>query len=216
MMEIYALGVGHNTPVFIDLAESCGYIIKGLYHYDSSKTGLEDYGFPVLGSFEDLLLEDSLEGMNFILTMGNSVIRTELSDKIRSMGGAVPTLIHPSSVISRFADVSDVGVYIGPFTYIQANSSVGDNTVILSHVNISHDTSVGNSVFIAGGSMIGAYTKIEDYAFVGQHVTSISGKVNKIGSHSYVGAGALLTSDVRENTIVAGFPAKEITRTTCI
>lgn len=209
MKEIYALGIGHNTPVLIDLAEACGYKVKGLYHYDSTRTGGVDYGFPVLGSFDDLLSRLSLEEINFVLTMGDSAIRKELSDKIRAKGGVIPTLIHPSSVISRFAKVSNIGVYVGPFTYVQANSSIGENTVLLSHVNISHDTSVGNCVFVAGGSMIGAYTEIQDYVFIGQHVTSISGKVQKIGHHAYIGAGALLTSDVRENTIAAGFPAKE-------
>lgn len=210
MKEIYALGIGHNTPVFIDLAEACGYTIRGLYHFDSTRTGTVNYGFPVLGSFDDLLSVNSLEGRNFILTMGDSIIRKKLSDKIISKGGIVPTLIHPNSVISRFADISSMGVYIGPFTYVQANSRIGENTVLLSHINISHDTIIGNSVFIAGGSMIGAYTKIEDFVFIGQHVTSISGKVDRIGHNAFVGAGALLTSDVMENTIVAGFPAKEI------
>ena len=27
--EIYILGIGHNTSVYIDLAEACGYEIKG-------------------------------------------------------------------------------------------------------------------------------------------------------------------------------------------
>ena len=36
---IYALGIGHNTPVFIDLAESCGYVVGGLYHYNGDRTG---------------------------------------------------------------------------------------------------------------------------------------------------------------------------------
>ena len=57
--------------------------------------------------------------------------------------------------------------------------------------------------------MIGAYTHIEDFAFIGQHVTSISGKVQKIGHHSYIGAGAVLTSEVKEQTVVFGVPAKE-------
>ena len=211
-MEIYALGIGHNTPVFIDLAEACGYTIKGLYHYDSSKTGLEEYGFPVLGSFEDLLSLKSLCGKNFLLTMGDSIIRNELSNKIIFNGGRIPSLIHPYAVVSRFADVSDIGTYIGPFTYVQANSRIGQNTVLLSHVNISHDTIVGNCVFVAGGSMIGAYTKVEDFAFIGQHVTSISGKVERIGHKAIVGAGAVLTSEVKDNTVVAGFPAKEIVK----
>lgn len=209
-MEIYALGIGHNTPVFIDLAEACGYTIKGLYHYDSSMTGKEEYGFPVLGSFDDLLSLQSMQGKNFLLTMGDSIIRNELSSKIILNGGSVPSLIHPNAVISRFADVSDIGTYIGPFTYVQANSRIGRNTVLLSHVNISHDTIIGNCVFVAGGSMIGAYTEVGDFAFIGQHVTSISGKVGRIGHKAFVGAGAVLTSEVKDNTVVAGFPAKEI------
>ncbi len=197
MKEIFALGVGHNTPVFIDLAEACGYTIKGLYHYDSSRTGIENYGFKVLGSFDDLFDTDSLVGNNYLLTMGDSNIRKELLEKIIAKGGKVPSLIHPTSIVSRFASISDNGVYIGPFTYVQANSLIGENTVLLSHVNISHDTIVGRGVFIAGGCMIGAYTVIEDFAFIGQHVTSISGKVQKIGHNSYVGAGAVLTSEVK-------------------
>lgn len=209
MKEIFALGVGHNTPVFIDLAEACGYTIKGLYHYDSSRTGIENYGFKVLGSFDDLFDTDSLVGNNYLLTMGDSNIRKELLEKIIAKGGKVPSLIHPTSIVSRFASISDNGVYIGPFTYVQANSLIGENTVLLSHVNISHDTIVGRGVFIAGGCMIGAYTVIEDFAFIGQHVTSISGKVQKIGHNSYVGAGAVLTSEVKEQTVVFGIPAKE-------
>lgn len=58
MKEIYALGVGHNTPVFIDLAESCGYKIAGLYHYNSERTNEFDHGFKILGSFDDLFDED--------------------------------------------------------------------------------------------------------------------------------------------------------------
>lgn len=209
MKEIYALGVGHNTPVFIDLAEACGYTIKGLYHYESSRTGIKNYGFKVLGSFDDLFDTDSLVGNNYLLTMGDSDIRKELSEKIIAKGGKIPSLIHPTSIVSRFASISDNGVYIGPFTYVQANSLIGENTVLLSHVNISHDTIVGKGVFIAGGCMIGAYTVIEDFAFIGQHVTSISGKVQKIGYNSYVGAGSVLTSEVKEQAIVFGVPAKE-------
>ena len=212
MKEIYALGVGHNTPVFIDLAEACGYLVKGLYHFDSSRTGLDNYGFSVLGSFEDLFSSRSLEGKSFLLTMGDRRICKELSDKIIAKGGTVPSLIHPTAIVSRFSAVSSIGVYIGPFTYVQASSTIGDNTVLLSHVNISHDTHIGNCVFVAGGSMIGAYTTIEDFVFIGQHVTSISGKVNRIGNNAFIGAGALLTSDVVDNTIVAGFPAKELKR----
>lgn len=35
--DIYILGVGHNTGVYIDLAQSCGYNVKGLYHYNNER-----------------------------------------------------------------------------------------------------------------------------------------------------------------------------------
>lgn len=206
--EIYALGIGHNTPVFIDLAEACGYTIVGLYHYNDSRTGEVDHGFNIMGSFDELFNQGDLRGMNFLLTMGDNKIRTELTDKIISLGGNVPTLIHPMAIISRFAKISSIGVYISPFTYVQADSSIGRNTVLLSHVNISHTTTIGNSCFIAGGATIGAYTMVGDFVFVGQGALSISGKVKHIGSEAYIGARCLITHDVPTKVIFSGIPGK--------
>ncbi len=212
--EIYALGVGHNTPVFIDLAEACGYKVVGLYHYEAGRTGESDHGIPILGTFKDLFDKKDLTGMNFILTMGDSRIRAEISDTILSYGGEVPTMIHPMAVISRFAQISPVGVYISPFAYIQADTVIGSNTVILSHVNISHSNIIGKNCFIAGASSIGAYTTVEDDVFIGQGVTSISGKVSRIGKGAFIGAGSLLTKDVDANVVMAGSPAKVIKQRT--
>lgn len=206
--KIYALGVGHNTPVAIDLAEACGYKVVGLYHYNDERTGEIDHGIEILGSFSDLLGKGDLSNMNFLLTMGDNQIRTDISNKILALGGNVPTLIHPNAIISKFARISDIGVYVSPFTYVQADSEVGSNSVLLSHVNISHNTKIGNSCFIAGGSIIGAYTNVEDFVFVGQGVLTISAKVSNIGSCSYIGARSLITKDVPQKAVMMGSPAK--------
>ena len=58
----------------------------------------------------------------------------------------------------------------------------------------------------------GAYTKIEDYVFVGIGANSISAKVEVIGTHAYVGAGSVITKSVEPYTVVAGVPAKTIKR----
>lgn len=210
MKEIYALGVGHNTPVLIELAESCGYKVIGLYHYNDSRKGESDHGFNILGSFEELFSHDSLSGMNFVLTMGDNIIRKELSDRIISLGGNIPSLIHPGAIISRFALISPIGVYILPFTYVQADSSIGSNTILLSHVNISHNTKIGNGCFIAGCASIGAYTNVGDNVFIGQGVLSISSKVQSIGDGAYIGARSLITKDVPPYSKMKGAPARPI------
>jgi UDP-perosamine 4-acetyltransferase len=206
--ELYALGVGHNTPVFLDLALACGYTIAGLYHYNEERTGEVDHGYMILGSFDDLFALGDLTGKSFLLTMGDNKIRTELSEKIVSLGGCVPSLVHPTAVVSHYAKISETGVYISPYTYIQADSSIGRNTILLSHVNVSHTTHIGNSCFIAGGATIGAYTEMGDYVFVGQGALSISAKAKKIGHHAFIGARSLLTRDVPPCVLVAGSPAR--------
>lgn len=206
--EIYALGIGHNTPVFLDLAMACGYSIAGLYHYNSERTGELDHGYKVLGSFDDLYSLGDLTGKYYLLTMGDNKVRTEVSNKIISLGGNVPSLIHPTAVISKYAKINEVGVYISPFSYVQADSSIGSNSVVLSHVNISHTTHIGNSCFIAGGATIGAYTEMEDFVFVGQGALSISAKTKKIGHHAFIGARSLLTRDVPSEVVIAGSPAR--------
>ena len=208
--EIYALGVGHNTPVLLDLAIGCGYTIIGLYHYNNERTGEVDHGFEILGSFDDLWQSGSLKGKQFLLTMGDLDVRETLAEKILSLGGELPSLIHPSAVVSTFAKISNVGVCIFPFVFVQSDSVIGDNTVILSHVNISHNSTISKNCFIAGSAVVGAYTEVEEHVFIGQGALTISGKSNIIGHHSYLGAGALITKPVEPYTVVAGFPAKVI------
>lgn len=210
MKKIYALGVGHNTPVFIDLAIAAGYEIAGLYHFNSERTGQTDHGFEILGSFDDLFRHSSLQGMCFLLTMGDNQIRAKLTSQILEKGGEVPSLIHPTAVISQFAAISPIGVYISAFSFVQADTAIGAGTVLLSGVNISHTNSIGRYCFVAGGSTIGAYTVMEDFVFVGQGVLSISGKVSRIAHHAYIGAGSLLTHDVAAGEVLAGRPARVI------
>lgn len=208
MKKIYALGVGHNTPVFIDLAIAAGYEIAGLYHFNSERTGQTDHGFEILGSFDDLMSRPSLDGCSYLLTMGDNNIRASLCRAIVDKGGEVPTIIHPLAIISKFAKISPIGVYISPFTYVQADSEVGCNTVLLSHVNISHTTHIGENCFIAGAAVIGAYTEVADNVFIGQGALSISGKVKSIGEGAYIGARSLLAHDVPPHAVVAGSPAR--------
>ena len=63
---------------------------------------------------------------------------------------------------------------------------------------------------MAGGSHIGAYTRMEDFVFVGQGVLSISAKVKTIGEGAFIGAGSLLVHDVPVGAKMVGRPAKQV------
>lgn len=209
--EIYILGVGHNTIVCIDLAEACGYKVIGLYHYNGERTGESYYGFPILGSNEDLLRADSLKGNYFAISVGDNPIRSDLSNRIRGLGGETPALIHPNATVSKYAQVAE-GVSIYPNSAIQPGTKIERDTIILYNVSVAHNTTIGKGCFAASGAIIGAYITIGDGAFIGQNATLISAKVNRIGQGAVVGAGSVVTKEVLPNQVVAGNPAKVINR----
>lgn len=206
-MEVFALGVGHSTPVLIEIAEACGYHIAGLYHYNEERTGEIDHGYKILGSFKDLLCGD-LEGKSFLLTMGENEIRENIYNELVKKGASIPTIIHPNSIISKYSTISDSGVIIGPFVEIQADVQIGCDTIVRTGVVICHNTSIGKHCFIGPKGMVGAYTEVSDNVYFGQGALSISGKVPTIGKGSLIGARSLVSKEVPDNVIVVGAPAK--------
>ncbi|MBQ8100868.1 MAG: transferase [Paludibacteraceae bacterium] len=209
--QIYLLGVGGSTPIYVDIALDCGYEIAGLYHYNDERTGQMDHGYPILGSFEDLLNSD-IGGQNFMLTMGNNEIREKIFERLINKEGNVPTIFHPTAIVSRYATISDCGVIVGPYTEIQADTNISCNTIIGTNAVVGHGTTIMSNCFIGPKALVGASTKLEDNVFVGQASTIVSGKVDVIGKYSLVGAGGIVTKSVPTNVIVAGNPVKVIRR----
>lgn len=204
---IYLLGVGHATPLFIELAEACGYHVAGLYHYNEERTGESDHGFPIIGSFADLFRED-LTGKNFCLTMGDMAIKQSVSLDLIHRGGVIPSLIHPTAIISRFADVSPCGVLVDSNCEIHNDATVEEGCVLWPHAMVDHDSHLKPYTFMGPKAYVGAYTDVETKAFIGQCSVLISGKARHIGSEALIGAGSVVTKPVPEKAIVAGNPAR--------
>lgn len=209
MKEIYALGVGHATPFFIELAEKCGYIVKGLYHFDDSRTGEFDHGFPILGSFNELLNSD-ITGLYFVLTMGDMRIKEEVSSRIKERGGITPTLIHPTAIVSRFSSVCESGVLMFSYSEVHSDSIIEEGCVLWPKVIVGHDCHIHEYVFMGPNAYVGAYTEIDNKAFIGQCSVLISDKAKHIGNNSLIGAGSLVTKPIPDNVVAAGSPARVI------
>jgi len=204
---IYILGVGHNTPVYIDLVESCGYEVLGLYHYDDSRIGEKVHGHLIVDSNENLFSQISLAHMNFAVSVGNNAIRSRLSNTIRQNGGNIPTLIHPTAVVSKYSSIEE-GVAIHVNAVVQADASIKKDTVLSYNTSVSHNSTIGEACYLAFNSTIGAYIDVQDFVLIGQAAAIISDKLEYIGHHSIVGAGSVIIKNVEPNSIVVGNPGK--------
>lgn len=207
--KMLILGVGQNTAVYVELAELLGYQIEGLYHYKEGMTHSDFCGYPVLGTNAELFTKADLSQWSFGLSMGDSAIRLNLGQEIRKRNGHVPTMIHPTACVSKFAKLAD-GVVVHSQATVQANVLVRHDSVISFNAGVTHDAEIEEGVYIAGSSIVGAYACIGRNAFVGMGAVVISAKVKSVGEHSIIGAGSVVTKDVEAYTIVAGNPARVV------
>ncbi|MBX9774054.1 MAG: hypothetical protein K2Y71_06535 [Xanthobacteraceae bacterium] len=80
------------------------------------------------------------------------------------------------------------------------------HTVVRAQAQVSHDVTLGDFVFVGGGSVVSGYCKLHAGAYVGPGAVlrdSIT-----VGRFAVVGVGAVVVADVPDFAVVAGNPAR--------
>ena len=122
----------------------------------------------------------------------------------------------------------DDGTKLGTFVEVQKGATIGKNCKISSHTFICEGIHIGDGCFVGHGVLFindkhpravnpdGSMQNDEDWelleTFIEDNVSIGSGAVImggiRIGKGAMIGAGAVVTKDVKENTTVAGVPAR--------
>jgi len=114
--------------------------------------------------------------------------------------------------------------FIGPFVEIQKNCSIGDNNKIQSHSFICENVTIRNNCFIGHGVMfindkfskgkpaggdksLWEHTIINDNVSIGSNATILP---VKICSNVVIGAGSVVTKNIKIKGVYAGNPARKI------
>lgn len=209
MEKIILIGGGGHAKVLIDLIRTSGQfeiagILDPLLEIKSAFLGI-----PVIGS-DDMLEELFSTGIrNACIAVGSirdNSKRKTLYEQVKKIGFVAPHLIHPKTIVSRKAQIADA-VQIMAGAIIQAESIIGENTIVNTGSIIEHDCKIGKHVHVCPGVVISGDCVIGDGAFIGAGSVVIQGL--KIGENSIVGAGAVVVSDVADSKVVMGVPAKE-------
>ena len=83
-----------------------------------------------------------------------------------------------------------------------AVTRVGDDNLFMVGVHVAHDCVVGNNIIMANNATLGGHVRVADYAILGGLVGVH--QFARIGAHSFVGAGSLVTEDVIPFGMVSG------------
>lgn len=202
MKEIILLGAGGHATVILDILKAqIAYgekiKIKGLLD-DSDK--LTCMGYPVLGPISKIN-QYMDEKTYFIIAIGANQVRHQLAQL------KFYTAIHLSSLLGSKVSFGK-GTEIIPNVVINAHSQIGNHVIVNTWAIVEHDSIIDDYVHLSPRATLCGGVTVGQMTHVGAGATVIQGKV--IGKNSIIGAGATVITDIPDEVVAVGTPAKVI------
>ncbi|XBB67077.1 acetyltransferase [Nocardioides sp. WV_118_6] len=205
-MRLYVFGAGSHGRELAWLArEIHGPSLEVVFLVDDERYVTD----PVHGDPVRLLTDDIEPRGQYVVALGDAVLRRQAASACERAGLTAATLVHPRVERSERVD-------IGPGSVIAAGSVLTTDITIGRHVHvnigctISHDAVLGDFATLAPGVKLAGNVSIGSGAFLGIGASVIDGRTGDplvIGADAVVAAGACVTGPVAPRTLVAGVPA---------
>lgn len=164
--------------------------------------------FDVIGTTDDIQRYLDAGCYFFIAYVGLKKERDtfEKIEKFNIPSDRYATLIHPTAIIPIGFCKIGYGVLMAPLSQLSPDTTVGDNCILLANSFLGHDSSMERFAHIATNGVVGANVLVGKGVHVGSNST-IREKVN-IGDFSLIGAGSVVLSDIPNDSVVVGNPAR--------
>ncbi len=198
------LAAKEQASTTIDLCDDLGIEVHGFLD-DTLDVGSEVCGRPVLGGFGLIEDADLREKFDFNVAVGQPDVRLTWGRRIRELGGGLPSLIHPTAVVSK-TFTHGYGLLINAFVAIYHNASAGDMVLIDNHSTVAHDVVLEDGAHAAPGARLLGASRIGRAVYVGTNATVLPSMA--VGPRSVIGAGAVVSKNIPSDVVAVGVPAK--------
>ncbi|SDS43927.1 sugar O-acyltransferase, sialic acid O-acetyltransferase NeuD family [Halopseudomonas litoralis] len=203
MKRLAILGASGHGKVVADCAELCGWESVSFFD-DAWPTKQSNGAWPVIGDTSSLLV--SLREFDGVLVaIGNNQVRGAKLQALSAQGATLPTLIHPSAVVSRYA-VIGAGSVLFAGAVVNVDCQIGSGAIINTGATVDHDCVLGNAVHVSPGVNLAGGVCVGDRSWVG--IGSSVRQLVRIGCDVMVGAGSAVVSDISDACVVTGVPAR--------
>lgn len=155
--------------------------------------------------------EDIKNDTNIIIANGEPRHRERLLDRVRSAKFNLGRITDTNTRISDFS-VIDYGVILCPNTSVSSGAKIGINVLINNSSIIGHDVEIGMNSVVSSMVNLGGGSKVGNNSYIGMG-SQIKESVT-IGHNVIIGMGSIVTSDIPDNVIAMGYPAKVLKENT--
>ena len=145
------------------------------------------------------------ENMYVALGAGDNSIRKKIYNLLKEKDLPVETLLHPKAVVSSLSTLGE-GTVVMSSAIINPFARIGKAVICNSGCIIEHECLIGDFAHIAPGAVLAGNVVIGHTSFVGANAFIKQGLT--IGSNSIIGAGSVVLSNVPDNVVIYGNPAK--------
>lgn len=202
------LGAGGHARVVVDALRLSGVQIVGLLDPRPELKGTSIDGVAVLGD-DALLPALRAQGVDhaFIAVGGvhGTQARRRLYLSVLAHGFDPIQVTHPTAVVARSATIGR-GATLLAGAIVNAGAVLGDNVLINTGAIVEHDCRIADHVHVATGARLASTVTVGEGTHVG--IGSTIRQCLRIGANTVVGAGAVVVSDVPDNVVVVGVPAR--------
>jgi sugar O-acyltransferase (sialic acid O-acetyltransferase NeuD family) len=186
--------------------------IQDLVFFDNISNDIDNMlynKYKILRSWDEVETEfKNLNDRRFTIAVGGPINRRKLYNKMIELGGDYCTTISPNSIIGHYDISIAEGSNIMSSTFISNSVRLGKGVVINVHATIGHDCSIDDFSEISPGVNISGNCQIGSLTTIGTNVTILPGV--KIGTNVVIAAGSMVKTDIPDNTVAVGYPARVI------
>lgn len=208
LVIVGAGGLGREVAQYVEdiNAKEPTFELMGYIDTDLSKKGTQYLDVTVLGDMDVIPILIAAHGTIYgICAIANVKIRQRVVEEMKTDGIIFANMIHPTAYVGHTVTIG-CGTLIGPYAVLTTHITIGDHVLINPQCGIGHDTRIDDfttlywNVNVSGFVHIANQVEIGSKAFIKQAIT--------VGTHSIIGAGAVVVKDVQPHTTVKGVPAR--------
>lgn len=208
MESIFLFGASGHGKVIADIVEDEGLLAVAGFIDAGLPVGSERYGYPVLGSEDDLPRLCAEHGVGGgIVAIGDNAVRARVAERILALVPefAFETAVHSTAAVARGAVLGE-GTVVMAQAVVGADAHTGRHCIVNTAATLDHDGVLEEYASLGPGAHLGGNTSLGAYAHVGLGASVIHGV--RIGPNTVVGAGAAVVADLPGDTLALGVPAR--------